>query len=140
MNGVAWLPPGAAPGVEEQRRAVEAVLGVIALAPFDRQAPSVKTQLMVTRIARRLSLKEETIWARLDELRAGSRRQAAPERPAVEEDPRQPPASPEERELLELLLADSSLVSAARAALMGKRGGRRSWPVAGHRSPTSGCC
>jgi DNA primase len=111
------LTPGAALGVEGQRRAVDAVLGVIALAPSEGQARSVKTQLMVTRIARRLSLKEETIWARLDELRSGLRRESPTDQTAAEEGRRQAPASPEERELLEVLLADSSLVPTARAAL-----------------------
>ena len=111
------LAPGAALGIEGQRRAVEAVLGVIALAPAGGQSQSVKTQLMVTRIARRLSLKEESIWARLEELRSRGPREAPAERPVVEEGPRQSPAAPEERELLEVLLADSSLVPAARTAL-----------------------
>jgi DNA primase len=110
------LPAGATPGIEEQRRAVDAVLGVIALAPIGGQAHVVKTQLMVTRIARRLSLKEETIWARLDELRSRQRREPQPE-PPPEEGPKQAPAAPEERELLEVLLADPALVATARTAL-----------------------
>ena len=57
-------------GIEGRRRVVDAVLGVIALAsPMPGEAGAVKTQLMVNRIARRLALKEETVWARLDELR-----------------------------------------------------------------------
>jgi DNA primase len=118
----------AALGVEGLRRAVDAVLGVIALAPSSGVAPgvraqltpskiAVKTQLMVSRIAQRLALKEETVWARLDELRARRREEAPPRPEADAEAPRQAPAAPEERELLELLLAEPALVPAARAAL-----------------------
>src|SRR5262249_23631903 len=57
----------AAATVEGQRRAVDAVLGTLARAPVP-DAPGadradVKTQLMVSRVARRFSLKEETVWA-----------------------------------------------------------------------------
>src|SRR5262249_6082076 len=62
-------------GVEGRRRAVDAVLGVIALAPeMPGHAGAVKRELMMTRIAQRLALKEETVWARLDELRRTRRR------------------------------------------------------------------
>jgi DNA primase len=106
-------------GVEGQRRAVDAVLGIIALAPeLPGQAGAVKTQLMVSRIARRLVLKEETVWARLEELR-GQRRDhdsGATRRPAAAEPaPRAAPAAPEERELLEVLLAEPALVPQALA-------------------------
>src|SRR5262249_6727347 len=58
-------------GVEGRRRAVEGVLGVIALAPeVPGQEGAVKRELMVSRIAQRLALQEETVWARLHELRA----------------------------------------------------------------------
>jgi DNA primase len=106
----------AAVGVEGQRRAVDAVLGVIALAPpLAGQAGAVKTQLMVSRIARRLALKEETVWARLDELRA--RRRGDAKKNAPEPAGRKAPAAPEERQLLEVLLADEALVPAAAAEI-----------------------
>jgi DNA primase len=110
--------------VEGQRRAVEAVLGVLARIPVDEAVPGadkadVKTQLMVSRIARRFSLKEETVWARLDELRSEKRGTAAARArpgPAQEEgEPRRGKAAPEERQLLSLLLADESLVRIAAA-------------------------
>ena len=115
------LSGGGPLGVEGQRRAVDAILGIIAQAPaLAGQAGQVKTQLMVTRISKRLALKEETVWARLQELRdrrrgeeprvrtdaAGHGREAGPQRAA--------PALPEERQLLEVLLADESLVAAAK--------------------------
>ncbi len=121
-----------ATGVEGRRRVVDAVLGVIALAPpMPGQAGVVKTQLMVNRIARRLALKEETVWARLDELREQRRGNAttrggrARPGPAAGEEggagqdpaPRSAPAAPEERQLLEVLLADAALVGKAAAAV-----------------------
>jgi hypothetical protein len=67
----------------------------------------------VTRIAQRLTLKEENVWARLRELRARDRRPA--HAGAEDEGPevRKAPAAPEERQLLQLLLADASLVPLA---------------------------
>jgi DNA primase len=109
--------------VEGRRRAVDAVLGVIALAPpLAGQAGSVKAQLMVNRIAHRLALKEETVWARLEELRGRRRGEAIRSRPAGSAEVTsgkagQAPAAREERELLEVLLADPGLVPAAAAAV-----------------------
>ncbi|HKB07596.1 MAG TPA: toprim domain-containing protein, partial [Candidatus Polarisedimenticolia bacterium] len=121
------LAEGGAVGVEGQRRAVDAVLAIIALAPeMSGQAGAVKRELIVTRIARRLVLKEETVWARLEELRAEERRRSAERdsRPAVqlrsdereaesEEEYRAARAAPEERQLLEILLAEPALVGRA---------------------------
>ena len=108
-------------GVEGRRRAVESVLGVIALTPtLPGRAGAVKTQLMVNRIARRLALKEEDLWARLDELRKqrGGATDPGPRRaPAEDGAERKAPAAPEERQLLELLLAEPDLVSEAAEAV-----------------------
>jgi DNA primase len=101
-------------GVEGRRRAVDAVLGVIALAPpLPGQAGAVKQELMVNRIAHRLGLKEETVWARLRELRA-ARRTAEPARKEAER-PRLKPASALERDLIAVLLAEPALVARAQA-------------------------
>ncbi len=117
-------------GVEGQRRAVDAVLGVLARVPVLDDVPGadradVKTQLMVTRIARRFSLKEETVWARLDELRSEWRGGTAAKTrtvPRAEDMPADDgqtatggKAAPEERQLLSLLFADDSLVPLAAA-------------------------
>ncbi|MCI0459808.1 MAG: DNA primase [Gemmataceae bacterium] len=111
--------------VETRRQAIDAVLGIIALAPpLPGQSGAVKQELMVTRIAQRFGLREETVWARLRELRAARRggdkdmRHPAPSPgPAA---PRSAPASPLERELLTLLLADPALVPVACAELPAK--------------------
>jgi DNA primase len=108
-------------GIEGKRRAVDAVLRIIALAPqLPGHAGDLKTQLIVTRIARRLTLKEETVWARLDELRRGRGEETAPKKPTApdtSEPARQAKAAPEERELLEVLLADPALVPIARGEI-----------------------
>ena len=120
LNQVA--PSGEPLGVEERRRAVDAVLSLIALAPKQAgQSDTLKTQLMVTRIARRLVLKEETVWARLDELRVSRRGQEESaskyrNEGAAEPAPN-PKAAPEESELLQVLLAHPSLVPAAMIAV-----------------------
>lgn len=108
--------------VEGRRRIADAVLDVIALATLSPgQAVSIKTELMVTRIARRLALKEETVWARLDERRR-QRRQAGPDRPRQESAPATNApvagrAAPEERRLVEVLLAEPDLVGKAAAVV-----------------------
>src|SRR5262249_43338659 len=52
--------------VEGQRRVVDAVLAVIARASArPGQAGAIKMELMITRIARRFGLKEETLWRQL---------------------------------------------------------------------------
>jgi DNA primase len=105
-------------GVEECRRAIDAVLGVIALAPPPPgQAGTLKTQLMVGRIARRLGLKEENVWARLRELRARKDGAGPAPRQADEPSPRSAKAPPEESQLLQVLLADPALVPEARSAV-----------------------
>ncbi len=110
-----------ASSVEGRMRVINAVLGVIALAtPLPGEPGAIKTELMVTRIAHRLALKEETVWARLHELR-NSRRQAGPRRLAPAEAPPEgraaAPAAPEERRLLEVLLAEPELVGKAQSCI-----------------------
>ena len=118
------LAAEAAAGVEGQRRAVDAVLGVIALAPeMPGQAGAVKRELIVSRLAQRLGIREETVWARLKELRAGKRRESAPGTPHGEEgaEEQQEKAPQVERELLEVLLAEPALVPVAASMLPPER-------------------
>jgi DNA primase len=117
------LAADAAQGVDGRRRAVEAVLGVIALAPeIAGPESAIKQQLLLSRIAQRLALQEETVWARLKELRDGVRerqRKHAEAQPGKggESDAgtRSAPAAAYERELLEVLLAEPALVPLAAA-------------------------
>lgn len=97
-------------GVEGQRRSVEEMLTILAAAPEER---TVKMELMVNRIAHRLNLKEETVWSRLRELRD---RRADRETPRAAPEPaseRKAPAAKHEVELLEVLLAEGTLVEKA---------------------------
>ncbi|MGH7226828.1 MAG: DNA primase, partial [Gemmataceae bacterium] len=56
------LPREGQASLEDKRRAVDAVLGIIALAPpLPGQAGAVKTELMINHIAQRLGLKEEIV-------------------------------------------------------------------------------
>ncbi|MBL8797733.1 MAG: DNA primase [Planctomycetia bacterium] len=117
----------AAAGIEGRRRAVDEVLGLIALAPDSAdQTGQLKRELIVGRIARRLGIQEVTLWARLRELRERSKgRESSPgtmpvtegETPQPASSPRQAPAAPHERELLEVLLAEPGLVATAVAEL-----------------------
>jgi DNA primase len=103
----------ASTGVEGKRRAVDAILGILAAAPA-RTDRDLKAQLMVTRIAQRLGVKEETVWARLRELRE-ARRPAEDSAAGGGEPRRAAPAAPHERQLLEVLLAEPGLVKLAAA-------------------------
>jgi len=113
------LATGTAGGIEAQRKAVDEMLRVIALAPvLVGKDDAVKKELIVNIIAKRLALKEETIWARLRDLRASQRKSNRPsQRPgeAAERDVEQrtAPAAPVEVELLQVLLADAALLQVA---------------------------
>jgi DNA primase len=112
-----WTKHGSQ-GLEGQRLAVEEMLGVLAQTPDER---SVKLELMVNRIAHRLQIKEETVWARLRELRVRRKKnERGDSRPAEEPRPTPPPEMPRtakaarhEVELLEYLLAEPALVDVA---------------------------
>jgi DNA primase len=65
--------------VEGTRRVVDAILGVMALAPpVPSQSGQVRQELIVTRLAHRLGLRQETVWARLAELKLERRRKDQP--------------------------------------------------------------
>jgi DNA primase len=107
------LSPGAAEGIEDRRRAADLVLGVLALVPErPRQSIALKQELVVNRLAQRLRFREETVWARLRELRSERR----PARASSEKSGaiRVQPAPAHERQFLQALLAEPRLVAQAR--------------------------
>jgi len=113
----------AADGIEARRRAVDEVLRVIALAPdMPGQTGAIKRELLVTRIGQRLGLKEDIIWARLQELRAAKRpaEREPVKHQSEQESPSEEPkvkASPLELDLLRVLLADPPLVAVAQSQI-----------------------
>jgi DNA primase len=107
-------------GVEGKRLAIDAVLSVIAQAPdMPGQAAGIKRELMMTRIAQRLGIREETVWDRLQELRRTVRKGETVSPPSIRKDSAQTetkqkaPAAKVERQLLELLLAEPSFTPKA---------------------------
>jgi DNA primase len=115
------LAQAPAAGVEGSKRAVEAVLGVLALVPESAgPAAAMKRDLVLNRVAQRFGLKAETLRARLDEVRSAAAARTTEasrdrERPEVTAAGGSAKADPLERELLEVLLADPMLVAAAKA-------------------------
>jgi DNA primase len=107
--------------VEATKRVVDAILGIMALAPeMPGQAGLVKQELLVTRLAQRLGLRQETVWARFGELREARKRESDRTSPVVAGSPetdrdvrRSKPARAVEKELLQILLADPDLVGQA---------------------------
>jgi DNA primase len=110
------LGRAAGEGVEGTRRAVDAVLGILALVPTDGgSSVALKRELVVGRLAHRFGLRVDSVWKRLDEIRQAARERRV-EATAVEVsgETQTAPAEPLERELLEVLLADPELVAEAR--------------------------
>src|SRR5207244_3785641 len=115
------LSAAASEGVEGSRRAVETVLGVLALVPDSAGGPAaLKRDLALTRVARRFGLREELVRERFADVRAAQQARAAMPAGVAEEvvevkrSAKSAPADPLERELLQVLLAEASLVGAAR--------------------------
>lgn len=124
LNGL--LTRESSTSIEGQRRVIDAILGVMAMAPpIPSQAGQIRQELIVSRLAHRLGVRQETVWSRLGELRTAHRKAssamapaAAVSAPAANPAP-QPsgPAQRAERQLLELLLAEPGLVAQARSAI-----------------------
>ncbi len=105
-------------GIDGQKRIVDAVLGLLAVAPeMVGKAGQIKRELILNRVAHRLGLRLETAWARFGELRDARKKQARPGELSVGDDeveaPKSGPAPPLEKELLQHLLADPGLVPRA---------------------------
>jgi DNA primase len=116
------------PSVEAQRRILDSVLGIMSAAPvLKSQASQVKQELIVTRLAHRLGLRQETVWTRFGEL-ARERKTRDSERPRslTLDEPASEPAEPiepsgprfgAEKQLLNLLLAFPQSVGEAQRAI-----------------------
>ncbi|MCZ2343444.1 MAG: DNA primase [Bacteroidales bacterium] len=124
----AMLAKYSAHSIEDTKRIVDSVLAVMALAPsIPSAAAQVKQELAISRLAHRLNLRQETVWARLGELRTEQRRRDAnshrssssfTQAPLTQTPPPAggpPPAI--ERQLLEILLAEPTLVAEAVASV-----------------------
>jgi DNA primase len=108
-------PAGKELSLDERRAGMDAILRIVAAAADAAgQTGAVQRELMISRIAKRLALKEETIWTRLRELQRTRRPVVARGREEEPAAPRSGPAAAEERELLTVLLADPGLVSVAK--------------------------
>lgn len=112
--------------VESVRRMLDAILGVIALAPpVPSEAAQLKQELVITRLAHRLGVEARTVRGRLKELQLDRRRREARDssRAIGESNPSVAPvvapaktsgAAPMiERQLLQILLAEPDLVREA---------------------------
>ena len=105
--------------VETKRKATDSILSVLARIPVESSPSSqLKMQLMLGRIGKRLGLSEETLKNRVNELRpkTESRKVDTNTIYTTEESRRAKPA-PEEKELVEVLLANPDLVLRARQDL-----------------------
>lgn len=109
-------------GVEGTLRTIDTILRVMALAPrLPGQNGKAKQELLITRIAHRVGLRQETVWARFGELQAeatGKRESARPPSPSTRgsvpsEGPKAGPTPPLERQLVQILLAEPGLVARA---------------------------
>ena len=109
------LTPTALATLAGRRQAVERVLQVLARLPArGSHATQVKRELAIAQLARRTGANEITLWRRLQELyRQSHRVPGDPEEPPV----RQVAVDPLERQLLEILLAEPTLIHQVRSAL-----------------------
>jgi len=102
--------------LETKRRATDSILGVLARITADSNPSSqMKLELMIGRISKRLGLSEETLKKRVNELRPKTEpRKVETHANVTNEESRRAKPAPEEKELLEVLLANPDLVARAR--------------------------
>ena len=108
-------------GVEGARRMIDAVLGVMAVAPpVPSQGGQMKQELILNRLAHRLGVNQNSVWARFRELQNDRRKaeQRNAERIRKEEttEPVRQPSAPDPlaRQLLQILLAEPKLTTGSR--------------------------
>ncbi len=105
--------------VETKRKATDSILSVLARIPVESSPSSqLKMQLMLGRIGKRLGLSEETLKNRVNELRPKTEsRKVDTNTINTTEESRRAKPTPEEKELVEVLLANPDLVLRARQDL-----------------------
>lgn len=109
--------------LEANRRAADAVLGMLALVPESAgSSTAMKVDLVLNRLSHRLGLRRETLQKRLAEARRDARAKASPAKAADEAivvTPRPAAGKAEnfERELVEVLLAAPELVAVAKVEI-----------------------
>jgi DNA primase len=105
--------------VETKRKATDSILSVLARIPVESSPSSqLKMQLMLGRIGKRLGLSEETLKNRVNELRPKTEsRKVDTNIINTTEELRRAKPVPEEKELVEVLLANPDLVLRARQDL-----------------------
>ncbi len=133
----ALLERDASPSVEATRRVIDGILGIMATAPArPSQAAQMKQELIVTRLSHRLGVRQQTVLARLAELKDERRKKVAGEQAADRANPGAPggvesrgtrPAAPPaakssptytlEVTLLRLLIVEPELVGLAAGRL-----------------------
>lgn len=104
--------------VEGQRRMVDAILGVMALAPVvTSRSVQLKQQLIITRLSQRVGVRPETVWTRFRDLQAEHQRNERRFGPRAtgETETAMPAGKPPaiESQLLQVLLAEPELVKDA---------------------------
>jgi DNA primase len=111
------LSQDSAQSVAGQQRAIDAVLGILALAPDNPgEAGQLRRQAITTRIASRLRLDHKTVWNRFWELRNKRKKEATravPDRTVANSPTSRDAAElepPLERQLLTMLLAEPAFV------------------------------
>lgn len=101
--------------LETRRKATDSILSVIARIPVENSPSSqLKVELMLGRIGKRLGLSEETLKARIKELRPKVESRKVDNNTSSNEELRRAKPAPEEKELVEVLLAYPELVNRAR--------------------------
>jgi len=111
------MSPANMSSVTGQMRAVDAVLGILAAAPeMPGQAGVLRRDSIVSRVAQRARMDVQKVWQRYREL-TRQRKSSQREPTRTEPPPQRAKAEPAERQLLEILLAQPTLVSKAIAGV-----------------------
>ena len=111
-------------GIEGSRRMIDAVLGVMAVAPaVPSQGGQMKQELILNRLAHRLGVNQTSVWARFRELKTERRRAERNAEERSRNSDQQVPIRAESapdplaRQLLQIILAEPVLISVLRGQI-----------------------